>query len=90
MGGTPEYKLGYIHDRQTIAILGGIWHDVRIEYDVSNNPIYKGVHENHNFAGTDTDWEIWKYTCDVSGNCTRIEGPLKGAWDDRATLGWGA
>ena len=87
--GTPEYKLGYIHDRQTIAILGGIWHDIRMEYDASDNLVYRGVHENHNAATTDEDWEVWKYTW--SGvTCTRIEGPLRGAWDDRASLSWGA
>ena len=88
MSDLPDYKIGYIRDRQTIAILGGIWHDQRFEYDGSNNVIYSGVHEMHNVATSDIDWEIWKYTYS-SSNCVRIEGPLRGAWDDRAILDWG-
>ena len=89
MTGYPDYQLGYIRDRQTIAILGGIWHDVRMAYDEANLLIYKGVHETHDSAITNADWEVWKYT--YSGtNCVRIEGPLRGTWDGRAALDLGA
>jgi hypothetical protein len=57
-----EYQMGGIRDRLTIAVLGGIWHDVRMAYDESDNLIYKGVHELHDAADTELDWEIWKYT----------------------------
>ena len=87
-GQYPDYQCGFIRDRLTIAVLGGIWHDVRMEYDVSDLLIYKGTHEKHDMPDTDTDWEIWKYTYDGT-NVTRIEGPLRGAWHDRATLSWG-
>lgn len=32
-------------------------------------------------------WWIKKFTW-VGGNPTRIQGPLQGNWDNRATLGW--
>jgi hypothetical protein len=68
--------------------LGTFWQDVRFDY-TSGNLDYKGAHYSHD-AGTDSpDWEVWKYTWS-SGDCVRIEGPLQGAWDNRATLGWGA
>lgn len=86
--GQPDYQLSYITDRLTIAILKGIWHDQRLYYDASNQLIYKCCHEIHKAATTDEGWEIWKYTWDASGNCTRIEGPLKGTVDGRATLAW--
>ena len=89
MTGYPDYQVGYIRDRLTIAVLGGIWHDVRMDYDVEGNVVYMAKHETHNIATTNEDWEVWKYTYDT-GKCTRIEGPLRGAWDDRATLAWGA
>lgn len=84
----PEYIMGYIRDRLTLAVLDGIWHDVRIEYNSSGNLEYRGVHEMHNIPITDTGWEIWKYTYDSSNRTTRVEGPLRGSWDGRAALGW--
>lgn len=86
--GYPDYQMGYIRDRQTIAILDGIWHDVRMEYNTSGLMEYRAVHEFHKAATTDPAWEVWKYTYDTSGRCTRIEGPLRGTWDTRASLGW--
>ena len=62
--------------------------DERFEYS-SNLLIYKGENFTHD-AGTDeTSWHIWKFTWS-SNTIVRKEGPLLGAWDDRATLGWGA
>ena len=84
-----EYQLGSIRDRMTIAVLSGIWHDTRFDYDEGDNLLYKGVHELHDAAVTAVDWEVWKYTWDT-GNCVRIEGPLRGTWDGRAALSWGA
>jgi hypothetical protein len=82
----PEYILGYIRDRSTIATLGGIWHDQKLEWS-SGNLIYYGVHEMHNMPDSDENFEIWKYTW-TSGDLTRMEGPLRGSWTGRATLGW--
>lgn len=33
MAGYPDYQLGFIRDRETIAILGGIWHDQLFEME---------------------------------------------------------
>lgn len=88
----PNYQLGYIRDRQTIAILGGIFHDNRYDWDTDGNLIYLGSHEYHNPATSGLDdadyWDIWKLTW-TSGNLTRMEGPLRGNWDSRTTLAWG-
>lgn len=78
---------GGIRDRQTIAILNSYFKDTRMDYDGSGNLIYWGVNFVHKNDTAATDWEIRKYTYGANG-ITRIEGPLKGAWDDRATLDW--
>lgn len=80
--------VGGIRDRSQIINLGGFWRDVRMEYS-SGDLIYKGSHWLHDAATSDENWEVWKYTWDGS-DLTRIEGPLTGAWDDRAALAWGA
>ena len=49
---------------------------------------YEGLNVVHNEATTATTWLIWKYTWD-GASCTRIEGPLIGSWDGRASLAWG-
>ena len=82
-----DLSVGQIHDRGQIINLGGYWRDVRIKLD-SGNPTYKGVHHLHNAATSDSNWEIWKFT--MTATDIRIEGPLPGAWDDRAELSWGA
>lgn len=88
--GSPDYQMGGIRDRQTIAILDGIWHDVRTSYDLTGAMlIYRGVHEVHDVSLTDETWEVWKYTYDGDGNVTRIEGPLRGSWEGRESLEWG-
>jgi hypothetical protein len=79
-------EVGGIRDRGTIVDLGAYWHDIRFEF-VGKELIYRGTHYNHNTATSDDEWEIWKYTWD-GGDPVRIEGPLRGAWDDRATLDW--
>jgi hypothetical protein len=63
------------------------WHDQRLEYS-SGDLIYLGKNTTHKALTSATTWEIWKYTWS-SGDCTRIEGPLTGAWDNRASLSWG-
>ncbi len=77
---------GGIRDRKTIAILNGYFKDIRFEYS-SGDLIYRGVNFVHKAETSAADWEIWKYTHGADG-IDRIEGPLKGAWDNRATLGW--
>lgn len=88
MAGYPDYQMGYIRDRQTIAVLGGIWHDQQLEWDASGNLIYIGVHEMHPVTTeAENDYEVYKLTW-TSGNLTRIEGPLRGSWTGRAALPW--
>ena len=66
---------------------GSIWKDQRFDY-TSGDLDYKGFNTRHKAATTRDDWHIWKYTW-TDGNCVRIEGPLIGVWDNRATMAWG-
>lgn len=62
--------------------------DKRFEYSGSN-VIYMGKSTVHKAATSEDHlWDIYKFTWDLSGNCTRIEGPIRGNWTDRAALGW--
>lgn len=62
------------------------WKDQRFDYTTGNLD-YRGCNITHK-AGTDAEtWYIWKYTWS-GGNLLHIEGPLIGAWDNRATLNW--
>ena len=88
MSDYQDLKIGSIRDLKAIINLKAYWRDKRLEY-VTNNLIYMGVNYFHDADTSNTDWEIWKYTWDGT-DLTRIEGPLPGAWDDRATLSWGA
>ena len=81
------YDLSGIQDRLTIAVLGGIWKDVRFDYGTGDLD-YRGCNITHKAATDEETWEIWKFTYDVSNNVTRIEGPLSGSWDNRASLDW--
>jgi hypothetical protein len=60
--------------------------DTRFEYS-DGAIIYKGIHGTHKAATDDTSWLIWKYGW-TGSDITRIEGPLEGAWDNRAGLAW--
>ena len=72
----------YIGDRSDIK-----WKDKRLAYS-GDDLVYMGNSLIHK-ASTSTGnlWFIWKYSYTV-GVLTRIEGPLTGNWDDRATLNW--
>ena len=59
--------------------------DTRLEYDTDGNPTYKGYNALHGASVDATTWLIYKYTWS-SGNATRIEGPLVGAWSDKENL----
>jgi len=60
--------------------------DQRFDF-TSGNMDYKGLNPVHNEATDAVTWYIFKYTWDGT-DCTRIEGPLVGSWDGRATLAW--
>ena len=87
---TEIINLGGIRDRGHQCTLSIWWKDQKFEYDVSNNLIYRGAHRLHDPADSADEWIVWKYTYDVSNNCTRIEGPIPGTWDGRATMAWGS
>lgn len=61
--------------------------DTRMEYS-SGDLIYRGLHATHKAATSDTSWLIFKYTWSGE-DLVRIEGPLSGSWDNRASLAWG-
>lgn len=62
------------------------WKDQRMDY-LAGKLVYKGLNTAHGISTSDDSWYIQKYTWSA-GTMTRIEGPLVGSWDDRATLGW--
>jgi len=82
-----DLNVGGVRDRGTIVALNAYWKDKQYAYDASGNMIYYGVHYLPNASTADGNWEVWKYTYGTDG-ITRIQGPVQGAWDNRATLAW--
>ena len=64
------------------------WRMVQVEYDVSNNAIYLGVHETFGAADDADGWRVWKMTYDGNDNMTLKEGFVNGTWDGRAGYDW--
>ena len=62
--------------------------DNRFDYDGDNLLIYMGKNTTHKASESSATWFIWKLAWS-SGNLTRKEGPLVGAWSNRASLSWG-
>jgi len=89
MAGIEVPSIGNIRDRLHQCVMGMHWHDQRFEWS-SGNLIYMGVHRLHQATETEAEWAIWKFTWDASSNLTRMEGPLEGTWNGRASLSWGA
>jgi hypothetical protein len=58
----------------------------RMEYS-GGNITYRGCHRVVNIATSDKEWLVWKYTW-TGSDLTMIQGPLRGSWEDRASLGW--
>ena len=79
--------VGGLKTLKDVIGLKAFWRDIRMEYS-GRDLIYRGVHYLHNPDTSESSWEIWKYTWD-GRNLVRLEGPLPGVWDDRATLTWG-
>ena len=59
---------------------------VKLEFSGSNI-IYRGCHEDVTAVDGNAQWLIWKYTW-TGVYLTGIQGPLRGSWDDRTSLGW--
>jgi YD repeat-containing protein len=79
-----------ISDRLTLVTAGAYFKDRRKEYNTDGNVVYEGVSLVSNAETSDSEWHIWRYTYDSSGNRIREEGPLDGSWDGRASLDWDA
>jgi hypothetical protein len=79
-------SVGGVESLDKIIQLSSFWRDVRMEYS-SNKMQYKGCHYIHKSLTSDSEWEIWKYTWD-GDDLVRMEGPLRGSWDNRASLDW--
>jgi len=58
-------------------------------YEFSGDlPIYSAVHKSPTAADSDGNWLVWKYTYDGNSKLSLIQGPIRGSWNDRASLGW--
>lgn len=64
-----------------------VFYDSRTEF-IGSDLIYQGFNPIFNALTSASDWRIYKYTWDASGNPTRKQGPLTGSWDNRASLSW--
>lgn len=64
------------------------WQDTRIAYD-AEKPVYVGRHRTHGASTAAASWKIWRLTWS-GDDLVRKQGPLDGAWDDRASLSWGS
>ena len=64
-----------------------VWKETRLDYDSSDNLIYRGVNAFSGADESDDNWRICKYSY-VNGNLTKIKGALIGPWTGRASLGW--
>ena len=82
----PEQNIPEISTLAHELRAGIYWRDVRMEYS-SGDIVYMGTHRQNNAGTDDPNWAVTKYTYDSSG-IVRIQGPLPGAWDDRAGLAW--
>lgn len=62
----------------------------RVRYTWDTALIYVAFHPDHKAADTDSGWQIFKLTYDVTNNITGIQGPLNGTVDGQAGLDWGS
>ena len=77
---------GGVLQRDALVGLHAYWKCKRFAYSGSDL-IYMGFHAKAGIGTDDDMWAISKLT--YSGNdLIRVEGPLTGAWDDRASLDW--
>lgn len=62
------------------------WKDKRFEWS-GDDLIYMGTNRTSKASTSEKNWYIWKLTWS-GADLIRLQGPLEGSWDDRATLGW--
>ena len=77
---------GGVLNQRDIVASGLIFPRCKLEYDVSDQIIYKGTHYVHGAADGHSKWMITKFTY-TGTNLTDIQ-QLEGSWTDRATLDW--
>jgi hypothetical protein len=51
--------------------------------------IFEGTHTSASAVGSDSGWQIKRYTEDEAGYLVAEQGPIPGIWDERERLGWG-
>jgi hypothetical protein len=64
------------------------WKRILTDHDDYGNKVYEGRHLKQSADMNDTDWYIWKYSMDGESRVGE-QGPLIGAWTERAALDWG-
>ena len=62
------------------------WNETRFDFTTGDLD-YLGKHEMAGAATSDDGWLIWKFAWS-SSLPTKIQGPLTGSWDNRASLLW--
>ena len=77
---------GGILDRTAQIGLDLYWRVRRFEYS-GGDVKYIGCNEDLKAPTSESTWVVWKYSY-TSGDVSLIEGPITGAWDNRATMGW--
>jgi hypothetical protein len=81
-----EDAAGGILQRDALIGVGAYWRQKKFDY-TGSDLIYLGCNATSG-EGTDVGtWVVWKFSY-TGTDVTTIEGPLTGAWDDRATLDW--
>lgn len=85
-----KHKLKKIPSSDTMGTIENLLHgdfDGRTKFDFSGDmPIYIGNHIVVTADGSETGWQITKFTWS-GDNPTDIQTQY-GVWDDRATLSW--
>lgn len=62
------------------------WPELRFDFTTGDLD-YLGKHYSSGAATSDGGWLVWKFTWS-SSLPTRIQGPIVGSWDNRASLSW--
>ena len=58
------------------------------DYDSQDRIAYIGQHPLEGVSYSNPGWYVKKFTYDANSNIIRIEGPLKGPWQNKESLSW--
>lgn len=78
---------GGVLQRSDLIGMNAYWRQKKFAYDASGNLEYIGFHYDGDATTANEEWAVWKFSY-TGDDLTSIEGPLTGAWDNRATLAW--